>query len=252
MPTPWILFVMFLATFVQCTFGFGNALVAMPLLAFLVPLSFATPLVAMVSMTVTVVIVLTDWRHIEFGAAARLIVGAIFGIPLGLWLLTRVDEQIVKGVLAVVILAFAGFSLANPRQWHLGNDRWGLAFGWIAGILGGAYNTHGPPLVIFGFLREWSARQFRATLQGYFLLAGSMVLAAHWYNGLWTQSVVRHYVIGLPLTLLAAVLGFFLNRRIPPHRFQRMIHLALLCIACSLLINVVWGSSVSPLKIRPH
>ena len=98
---------MFLATFVQCTFGFGNALMAMPLLAFLVPLSFATPLVALVSMTVTVGIVAADWRHMEFGAAARLVIGAVFGIPLGIWLLTSLDERIVKGVLAVVILSFA-------------------------------------------------------------------------------------------------------------------------------------------------
>lgn len=244
MPTPWILFVMFLATFVQCTFGFGNALVAMPLLAFLVPLAFATPLVALTSMTVTVVIVITDWRHMEFGAAARLTVGAVFGIPIGLWLLTSVDERIVKGVLAVVIFGFAGFSLANPRQWHLKNDRWGLAFGWIAGILGGAYNTHGPPLVIFGFLRDWSAQQFRATLQGYFLLAGSLVLAGHWYKGLWTPSVLWHYLLCLPLTFLAAVMGYVLNRKIPAHRFQRMIHVALLFIAVSLLANVVWTSGV--------
>lgn len=248
MPTPWILFIMFLATFVQCTFGFGNALVAMPVLAFLVPLSFATPLVALVSMTVTVAIILTDWRHIEFAAAGCLILGAVFGIPLGLWLLTSVDERIVKGVLAVVIFAFAAFSLANPQQWHLRNDRWGLAFGWVGGVLGGAYNTHGPPLVIFGFLREWSALQFRATLQGYFLLAGSLVLVGHWYKGLWTEAVLWHYVLCLPLTLLAVVLGFVLNRRIPPHRFQRFIHMALICIAFSLLVNVLWSSGVTPEK----
>ena len=125
---------MFLATLVQCTFGFGNALMAMPLLAFLVPLSFATPLVALVSMTVTVGIVAADWRHMEFGATARLVIGAVFGIPLGIWLLTSLDERIVKGVLAVVILSFSVFNLAHPRRFHLKSDRWAVPFGWIAGF----------------------------------------------------------------------------------------------------------------------
>ncbi len=230
---------MFLATLVQCTFGFGNALVAMPLLAFLVPLPFATPLVALVSMTVTVVIVLADWRHMEFGATARLVVGALFGIPLGLWLLTQVEERYVKGALAFVIFGFSAFSLAHPRRFHLQSDRWGFGFGWVAGILGGAYNTHGPPLVIFGFLREWSARQFRATLQGYFLLAGSMVLFAHAASGLWTESVLSHYLWCLPWTLLAFGMGHFLSTRLPQERFQRFIHVAIICIAVSLLINIL-------------
>ncbi len=238
MPTFWILLVMFLATLVQCTFGFGNALFAMPVLAFFVPLPFATPLVAMTSMTVTLGIVLADWRHMEFGAAARLVAGAVLGIPLGLWLLTRADERIVKGVLAVVIGSFAAYSLSQPRRFHLESDRFGFGFGWIAGILGGAYNTHGPPLVIFGFLRNWSAKQFRATLQGYFLLAGTLVLLGHAANGLWTATVVRHYAMSLPLTLLAFMLGSLLSRRLSQDRFQRIIHFALLVISFSLLVNV--------------
>ncbi len=247
MPTFWILLVMFLATLVQCTFGFGNALFAMPVLAFFVPLSFATPLVAMVSMTVTLAIVLADWRHMEFGDAARLVAGAILGIPLGLWLLTRADERLVKGFLAFVIGAFAVYSLSEPRRFQLNSDHWGFGFGWIAGVLGGAYNTHGPPLIIFGFLREWSAKQFRATLQGYFLLAGCFVLLGHALNGLWTDAVLKHYAMSLPLTGLAFVMGHSLSRRLSQERFQRMIHFALLLISFSLLANVLWTArSTSP------
>lgn len=241
MPTPWILTVMFFATLVQCTFGFGNALVAMPILAFFVPLAFATPLVAMVSMTVTLAIVATDWRHMEFGAAARLVAGAVFGIPLGLWLLTSGDERLVKGLLAVVILGFSVYSLTSPEIFHLKSDRWGIGFGWIAGVLGGAYNTHGPPLVIFGYLRHWAVRQFRATLHGYFLLAGSLVLMGHASQGLWTESVVRHYLMCLPLTVFSFVLGNILSRRLSPARFRRIIHFGILGIALSLLLNVVFS-----------
>jgi uncharacterized protein len=243
MPTPWIVSVMFVATLVQCTFGFGNALLAMPLLALIaVPLPFASPLVAMISMSVTVMIVIADWRHMEFGAAGRLVAGAVFGIPFGLWLLVKGDDRIVKGVLALVIFSFSTFSLIHPRRLHLRDDRWGFGFGWIAGILGGAYNTHGPPLVIFGFLREWSAKQFRATLQGYFLLAGTLVLAGHAAGGLWTDEVIGHYFYCLPLAVSAFFLGSFLSQKVPPERFQRAVHYAILLIALSLFINVLIGS----------
>ena len=197
----------------------------------------------MISMTVTVAIVISDWRHMEFGAAARLVAGAVFGIPLGLWLLTRADERVVKAILAMVIGLFAVYSLSQPRRFHLASDRWGFGFGWIAGILGGAYNTHGPPLVIFGFLRDWTAMQFRATLQGYFLLAGSLVLLGHALNGLWTDAVLFHYAMSLPLTALAFLLGSVFSRRLSQARFQRIIHFALLAISLSLLVNVLFAAS---------
>ena len=239
MPTFWILLVMFVAALVQGTLGFGEALVAMPILAFFVPLSFASPLVALVAMTITAGIVIADWRHMERGATLRLVAGAILGIPLGLWLLTSGEERLVKGILAAVILAFSTFSLTHPRRFQLASDHWGVGFGWVAGILGGAYNTHGPPLVIFGFLRDWPARKFRATLQGYFLLAGGLVLFGHAGAGLWTAEVLRHYAMCLPLTILAFFVGHHLSRRLPQERFQRLIHLALIGIALSLLGNVL-------------
>ena len=252
MTTIGVVLVMFLATFVQCTFGFGNALVAMPLLAFFVPLHFASPLVALVSMTVTLGIVAADWRHMEFGTAVRMVAGAVLGIPIGLWLLASADERLVKGLLALVILSFAVFSLSHPRPLYLKNDAWGYSFGWVAGILGGAYNTHGPPLIIYGFLRHWTPQQFRATLQGYFLLAGSLVLTAHALAGFWTKAVFRHYLFCLPLAGVAFASGHFLSRRFSQERYRRFVHYAILCLAVSLLVNVLTapepanGDSLNP------
>jgi hypothetical protein len=36
---------------------------------------------------------------------------------------------------------------------------------------------NGPPLAIYGALRGWSTQQFRATLQGYFLVASMIAMA---------------------------------------------------------------------------
>ncbi len=49
--TALVLVVLFCSTFIRATFGFGDALVAMPLLAMVVGLKTATPLVALVAST---------------------------------------------------------------------------------------------------------------------------------------------------------------------------------------------------------
>lgn len=93
------------------------------------------------------------------------------GIALGLMLLKIAPETTVKAILAVVILGFSIYSVVNRPQRELKHDRLAWLFGFSSGVLGGAYGMNGPPLVIYGVLRRWSPVHFRATLQGYFLIA---------------------------------------------------------------------------------
>src|SRR5436305_8831293 len=91
-----VLAVIFLATLIRSAFGFGEALVAVPLLALLIPVEVAAPLAALVSITVAGVVVVQDWRMIHLGSARRLVLSTLFGIPFGLLLLTTVPERVVK------------------------------------------------------------------------------------------------------------------------------------------------------------
>src|SRR4051795_8886710 len=94
-----VLAVIFLATLIRSAFGFGEALVAVPLLALLIPVEVAAPLAALVSITVAAVVVAQDWRLIHLGSARRLVLFTFLGIPFGLLLLTRVPEWVVKACL---------------------------------------------------------------------------------------------------------------------------------------------------------
>src|SRR5690348_10075508 len=100
MPADWanllVLAVIFLATLIRSAFGFGEALVAVPLLALLIPVEVAVPLAVLLSITVAAVVVLQDWHKVHVRSAGRLVLATLAGIPLGLLLLTAVEERIVK------------------------------------------------------------------------------------------------------------------------------------------------------------
>lgn len=179
----WVLTVIFVATLIRSAFGFGEALIAVPLLALLMPVEVAAPLAVLVSITVAVVIVLEDWHKVHFSSAWRLVMSTLFGIPLGLLLLTRVPGPVVKAILAVLIILFSTYCLLRRTPLELRDDRMAWLFGFVAGVLGGAYGMNGPPLVIYGTLRRWSAEHFRATLQGYFLPASVVGMAGYWWAG---------------------------------------------------------------------
>jgi uncharacterized membrane protein YfcA len=238
-----VLAVIFFATLVRSAFGFGEALIAVPLLALVLPVEVAAPLAVLVSVTVAALILAQDWRKVHVRSAASLVLATFAGIPLGLLLLKSVPEHAVKTLLAVTIIGFAVFCLAGRRhmQLHLADDRLSWVFGFFAGVMGGAYGMNGPPLVVYGTLRRWSAEHFRATLQGYFLPASLVGLVGYWVAGFWKPDVTHLYVASLAPVVVAVLLGRWLNLRMSGPSFVRYVHAALVVIGFLLLVQT-WSS----------
>src|SRR3954471_4646433 len=88
--------VVFLATLVRSAFGFGEALVAVPLLALVIPVPVAVPLATLLSITVAGLILAQDWRKVHARSARFLVVPTLFGIPVGLFVLTEAHPAAVK------------------------------------------------------------------------------------------------------------------------------------------------------------
>lgn len=239
--TLYILLVVFLATLIRSAFGFGEALVAVPLLALRIPLPIAAPLAVLVSITVAGVIVVQDRRMVHLRSAGWLVLSTLLGIPLGLLLLTHGNQHSIKAGLAILILAFSAYSLLgrSAPQLHRDSRAWLFGCGFCAGILGGAYGMNGPPLVIYGTMRRWSAQHFRATLQGYFLPASLIGMGGYWLAGLWVPTVTHDYLLSLPAMIPAIFLGRVVNHRLHGDVFLRYVYVGLACIGVVLFAQAI-------------
>lgn len=239
--TAYVLVVLFFATAIRSAFGFGEALFAVPLLALCIPVATAAPLAVLVSITIAIVVVAQDWRHIHVRSAGALLGSTILGIPLGLLLLTTGKPQPIKAALAIVLIAFSLYCLRGRELLKLQHDSkaWLLGCGFCAGVLGGAYGMNGPPLVLYGAMRRWSPQQFRATLQGYFLPASIVGMIGYWLTGLWTHAVTHYYFLALPVILPAIWLGRILNRRMHGEIFLKYVYVALATVGCALLAQTI-------------
>jgi hypothetical protein len=233
----WIVAIVGFAALVRSTFGFGDALIGMPLLALFVPVRTATPLMAFVGPTLATLLLLREWRHLRVRSALNLILATLAGIPFGLFFLKRVDERAVNAVLAAVIILFALYNLVQPGLLRLRTERSSWAFGFAAGVLGAAYNTNGPPVILYGVLRGWQPETFRATLQGYFLPTGTAILIGQGIAGLWSAPVLKAYLFSLPLIVLAVLAGTALAKKIHPSRFAAAVHVLMLAAGAILLIK---------------
>lgn len=234
--------VVFLATLIRSAFGFGEALIAVPLLALTLPVEIAAPLAVLVSITIAAVVVAQDWHKIHVRSTGWLLLATVFGIPLGLLLLTA-HQSITKAVLALVIVAFSLYSLLGERPPQLHHDSlpWVLGCGFVAGVMGGAYGMNGPPLAIYGAMRRWSAQHFRATLQGYFLPASIIGMCGYWLKGLWVPAVTHFYLMSLPAVAIAVPLGRVVNHRLRGDVFLKYVYAGLIVVGAVLLVQAVKG-----------
>jgi uncharacterized membrane protein YfcA len=239
--TLYVVLVVFLATLIRSALGFGEALFAVPLLALLLPLRVAAPLAVLVSITIAGIIVIQDWQKIHLRSTGWLIFATLFGIPLGLLLLTSSHQRTVKVALAIVLITFSAYSIFGSKPLELKTDNlaWLLGCGFFAGVLGGAYGMNGPPLAIYGAMRRWSPQHFRATLQGYFLPASIIGMAGYWLAGLWVPAVTHYYLISLPATLPAILLGRLVNHRLREETYLKYVYAGLAGIAAVLLIQAM-------------
>ena len=108
----------------------------------------------------------------------RLGAASIFGVPIGIWILANADESLVKQILGLLLTAYAIYALVRPTSSWVPSRRWVYPTGFLAGCLGGAYNTPGPPAIVYGSLRQWPRDEFRAVMQSLFFVNATLVVAS--------------------------------------------------------------------------
>ncbi len=231
-----VLLIIFISTLIRSAFGFGNALIAMPLLVLILGVKTAAPLVALVGIVIALVMLLREWRELDFKAAIYLILSTLAGIPLGLFFLKSTPEYIVKMILGLVLIGFGLYNLFGLRLPTLKKGYLVFPFGFLAGILGGAYNTNGPPVVIYGVMCGWRKERFRATLQGYFLISSALIVIGHGISGLWTRSTLIYFLASIPVVVLAVLLGNWIVHKIKGEKFNRAVNLFLVVVGFLMFI----------------
>lgn len=229
--------IIFLAIFTQTVSGFGVSLVAMSLLVNFIGIREATPLVALVAMTVELIILIYYRHTFNLGAVARLSGASILGIPIGMIFLRQVEVGVVTTILGITLLAYSLYALLGPTLPQLKHPSWAYGLGFLAGVLGGVYNTSGPPVIIYGTCQRWPPAEFKSNLQGFFMLVSTLAAIGHAISGGMTVTVWQNYLYALPAIALGVVVGLSLDKRIKPQRFRQVILILLLIMGVRLIFS---------------
>ncbi|HSF80877.1 MAG TPA: sulfite exporter TauE/SafE family protein [Anaerolineales bacterium] len=236
MQSLFILVILSLAVFTQTLTGFGSALVAMALLPAVVGLRIAVPLVALFALALEVVLLIHFRQSVQLRAVRTLALGALAGIPAGILMLRSVNERAVLAVLGAVITGYSLYALIEFVPPRMAHGAWPYVFGFLAGLLGGAYNVSGPPVVVYGSCAGWSPKQFKANLQGFFVFSSLAILFSHAVGGNLTGEVWRLFPIALAAVGLGVLAGTLLDRYMNPAGFRRNVLMLLLVMGVKFIL----------------
>lgn len=228
--------ILFFCALIQVTSGFGFALLAMPLVTLVLGLNEAAPLVAAAALLINIANTLRLHRHINRLELVRLGAAGLLGVPIGLWLAEHVPAHTVRVILGCILIVYAGYSFCEPRGLRLAAPGWVYPVGLIAGILGGAYNIPGPPLVVYASLRGWPRDEFRSTLQTFFAVNAALVVIGHLTLGHFDRGVWHLILLTSPALLAGNLSGVALDRYIDAQRFQIIVKMLILVTGLALVL----------------
>jgi uncharacterized membrane protein YfcA len=218
-----VLSIVFLSVLVSTMTGFGAALLAMPLLSAIIGIRQAAALVVTVSLLQGLVMIWKYRSSFQPLEMRRLLTGGFLGIPVGVFVLSTVEERLVLTFLGILVIGYVLYMFMSRPHPSI-DPKWALIFGFLGGGLSGAYNSYGPPIVVYGNLRGWESEPFKYNVQLFGVLNSPVVIAAHLWQGHYTE-LVWHYVLwSLPLIIVALLCGFYLESFIKRDLFQKMVY----------------------------
>ena len=211
------------ASFVMGLSGFGIGLVALAFLPFVMSPVVAIVLTTLYALVFSVVILAPLRREIAPVRLTHLLIGTVVGTPLGVWALAVLPATAINRLIGIVLVAVTALGWLRPTPRRLAAPGWGYGAGVLAGVLGGAVGTPGPPVILYAAAQEWSPRAMKANLLAFFIVNQAIILAGYWWVNLLGADVLRLAgLLALP-ALIGVAAGVALFNRIDAVRFRQIV-----------------------------
>ncbi len=214
-----------LAGFVQGLSGFGFALTAMALWAWVLEPRLAAALAVFGALVGQLLAVFTVRRGFSLANVLPFIAGGLAGLPLGLWLLPRLDVPLFRALLGGLLVVWCPLMLMAPRLPRIQRGgRLGDAVSGVAGgVMGGLGGFTGAIPTLWCTLRGFDKDTQRAVIQNFNLAMLTVTFVAYLAGGIVTRDMLPMILLVLPAMLLPALIGMRVYIGISEVAFRRIV-----------------------------
>jgi len=220
----------FVAALVTGVAGFAFGLIASAVwLHILSPLQTATLIIAF-GLVVQGYSVWQLRRSLNWRRLWPFLLGAAFGVPIGVAILGQADPTYIRKTVAVVLILYGLYGLARPawKPVAIGGAIADAAVGFANGMLGGSTGLAGILVTIWCGLRGWPKDQQRTVFQPTGVAIFAMSGAWLGIRGTLSADTVWMCLIGLPVLLAGTWLGLRLYGHLDEAAFRSVVLVLLL------------------------
>ncbi len=217
--------------------GFGSGLIAIPLLALMLPLSVVVPMVGLLDYIASLSHGVKHRSAIAWREILPLLPFTLMGVLAALYLFKSVDAELLVKYLGGFVLLYAVYSLSGFDPHGSGSRRWAFPAGGLGGLVGTLFGTGGPFYVIYLHLRGLDKAAFRATIAVIFFLDGGARIVGYLFSGFYTGETLLLAALSLPVMAAALYVGGHLHTNISAATFRRAIAVTLLGSGVALLVR---------------
>lgn len=228
-------FIVLLASFVRAASGFGYALVATPLLTLIFDAKSVVVMNIILGSATNILVLFYMWRHIDFKRVVFISLGGILGVPIGAYLLSRLDPATIKLAIAALVIPFSVILLlGHSHQFKRDTLGCGVA-GFMGGVLAASTSFGGPPVVLFLLNQGLAPERFVGTLAAYFMFISLISIGAFSSLGMITTDLLIKIAILFPALFLGSYIGIKVLPRINVTFFKRIAS-SIVCVTALVII----------------
>ncbi len=187
--------------------GFGSALIFMPLASSVAAPRLVAALLLIIDFVAATPLIPNAWKHADRRATAVMVAGALIGVPIGTYLLTRLEPVTTRWIISVFVAALLALLLSGWR--YRGNDHVALSVGvgGLSGFCSGLAQTGGPPIVGYWLGRPIASMIARANIVLFFAASDFFSAVSYAVSGLVTADAVLFSLLVGPVYAIGVGFG---------------------------------------------
>jgi uncharacterized membrane protein YfcA len=215
--------------------GFGSALIFMPLASSIAAPRLVAALLLIIDFVAAAPLVPKAWRQADRKATAVMVAGALVGVPIGTWFLSRLDPVTTRWIISGFVFALLLLLLSGWR--YRGKDHPALAvgIGGLSGFCSGLAQTGGPPIVGYWLGRPVASVVARANILLFFGASDFFSAVSYALTGLITMDAIRFSLVIGPVYAIGVWFGASLFGRASEALFRAICYVL---IAAAVIIGL--------------
>ena len=193
--------------------GFGSALIFMPLASSLAAPRLVAALLLVIDFVGSLPLLPKAWHKADRKATSVIVAGALVGVPIGTWLLTRLDPVTTRWIISGFVTALLLLLLSGWR--YRGKDYAALSvgIGMLSGFCSGLAQTGGPPIVGYWLGRPVASQIARANIVLFFAASDFFSMVSYAVTGLINRDALLFALVVGPVYAIGVRCGALLFGR---------------------------------------